>query len=127
PGGARLHLTNPPCALLGAATYPAGSRGAMMPSPFGPLQRRGAGPSPIRGSRLNITDLVTQHARMRPDHPAIEDGGRVVTYAELDTRVDDAAANLQSLGIAPGDIVGVMLADSAEHLIVLLALARAGA
>ena len=76
---------------------------------------------------MNLTDLVTQHARARPDHPAIEDGDRVVTYAELDARIDDAAANLQSLGIAPGDVVGVMLADSAEHLIVLLALARAGA
>jgi hypothetical protein len=47
----------------------------MMPSP----QRYGFCQSPIRGSRLNITDLVTQHARTRPDHPAIEGGGRVVT------------------------------------------------
>src|SRR5215470_1994296 len=99
----------------------------MMPSPFGPPQRHGPGQSPIRGCRLNITDLVTQHAIRRPDHPAIEDGGRVVAYAELDARVDDAAANLQALGIAPGDVVGVMLADSADHLVVLLALARVGA
>jgi acyl-CoA synthetase (AMP-forming)/AMP-acid ligase II len=76
---------------------------------------------------LNITDILTEHAARRPDHPAIEDGDRVLTYAELDRRVDDAAANLQSLGIAPGDFVGVMLPDSTEHLVTLLALARAGA
>lgn len=76
---------------------------------------------------MNITDVLTEHAGRRPSHPAIEDGDRVITYAELDSRVVGAAANLQAAGIAPGDVVGVMLGDSAEYLITLLGLARAGA
>jgi acyl-CoA synthetase (AMP-forming)/AMP-acid ligase II len=76
---------------------------------------------------VNITDILTEHAARRPDHPAIEDRGRVVTYAELDRQVDAAAANLQAAGLVSGDLVGVMLPDSAEHLTLLLALARLGA
>jgi acyl-coenzyme A synthetase/AMP-(fatty) acid ligase len=76
---------------------------------------------------LNITDTLTDHAARRPDHPAIEDGGSIVTYAELDRLVDAAAANLRADGFVAGDIVGVMLPDSATHLVLLLALARLGA
>src|SRR5215813_10782327 len=77
--------------------------------------------------RLNITDILAEHAVRQPDHPAIEDGGSIVTYAELDRLVDTASANLRADGLVAGDIVGVMLPDSAEHLILLLALARLGA
>ncbi len=76
---------------------------------------------------MNIADALRDHARDRPHHPAIEDGDRVITYAELDALVDAAAANLQAAGIAPGDVVGMTLPDSAEHLIMFCAAARAGA
>lgn len=76
---------------------------------------------------MNIADILVEHARARPAHPAIEDGKLTVAYAELGTRVDQAAANLQAAGIGPGDIVVVMLPDSADHLVILCALARAGA
>jgi acyl-CoA synthetase (AMP-forming)/AMP-acid ligase II len=76
---------------------------------------------------LNITDILATHAADRPDHPAIESGDRVITYGALGGWVDAVAANLQAAGIASGDVVGVMLPDCAEHLVVLLALARAGA
>lgn len=76
---------------------------------------------------MNIADILTEHARDRAGHPAIEDGARVVSYGELDGLVDAAAANLQGAGIEPGDIVAVLLEDSADHLVILCALARAGA
>ena len=76
---------------------------------------------------MNITDVLVDHARARRDHPAIEDGARIVTYGELDGLVNAAAANLRAAGVAAGDTVAVVLPDSAEHLVVLCALARAGA
>ncbi|MCZ6588201.1 MAG: class I adenylate-forming enzyme family protein [Alphaproteobacteria bacterium] len=76
---------------------------------------------------MNITDILTEHARIRSSHPAIEDGERVVTYGELDSLVDAAATNLHVAGVGTGDIVAVLLDDSADHLIILYALARAGA
>ena len=76
---------------------------------------------------INIADILAEHAHDRADHPAIEDDPRVVTYADLDTRVTETAANIQAAGIDKGDQVAVMLPDSANHLIALCALARAGA
>ena len=76
---------------------------------------------------MNIVEILSDHARNRPDHPAIEDGARIVTYGALDGLVDGAAANLQAAGIEPGDIVAIALEDSADHLIILCALARVGA
>ncbi len=76
---------------------------------------------------MNIVDILTDHARDRAAHPAIEDGERIVTYGELDGLVDAVAANLQAADIGAGDIVAVMLPDSADHLVLLCALARAGA
>lgn len=76
---------------------------------------------------MNIADILAEHARNRAGHPAIEDGARTVTYGELDGLVDAAAANLQAAGIETGDTVAVLLDDSADHLIVLCALARVGA
>jgi len=76
---------------------------------------------------MNIAEILTEHARNRAGHPAIEDGDRVVTYGELEGLVDAAAANLQAAGIRSGDIVAVLLDDSADHLIILCALARVGA
>ncbi|MFP6744659.1 MAG: AMP-binding protein [Alphaproteobacteria bacterium] len=60
------------------------------------------------------------------DHPAVEDGNRVVTYGAFNGQVDAHAANLQTAKIAPGDLVAVMLPSSAEHLVILCALARTG-
>ncbi len=76
---------------------------------------------------MNIADILISHARTRPDHPAIEDGERIITYAALDAAVTDAASNLQAVGIGAGDIVAVLIPDSADHLIVLCPLARVGA
>ncbi len=75
---------------------------------------------------MTITDRLDDHARRRPDHPAVVDGSRRLTYSEFDWLVRRTASHLRDLGIHAGDIVGVCLADSADHLVVLYALARAG-
>ena len=76
---------------------------------------------------MNLAEFIDQHALERPDHPAIEDGGLIVSYSELRERVATAAANLHLAGIRPGDVVAVMLPDSVNHIAVLYALARLGA
>jgi acyl-coenzyme A synthetase/AMP-(fatty) acid ligase len=67
------------------------------------------------------------HARNRPAHPAIEDGQRIISYGELDHLVGQAAANLRNKGVQVGDFVALMLGNSADHVIILCALARLGA
>jgi acyl-CoA synthetase (AMP-forming)/AMP-acid ligase II len=79
------------------------------------------------GAIVNIADDLTEHAGRRPDHPAIIDGDRVMTYGELAPVVDRTAAHLRNAGIGEGSVVGVCLKDTADHLAVLYGLARLGA
>jgi acyl-CoA synthetase (AMP-forming)/AMP-acid ligase II len=75
---------------------------------------------------VNITEPFAHHARAIPDRPALVHGERVLLYRELDPLVRRAAARFYALGLAPGDVVGVALKDSIEHVVILAAMARAG-
>jgi acyl-CoA synthetase (AMP-forming)/AMP-acid ligase II len=68
-------------------------------------------------------------ARDRADKPAIVDGatGEVTTYGELADRVDSVAAWLQAQGIAKGDVVALVGANSAAWAIAYHAILRSGA
>ena len=73
---------------------------------------------------MNLADALDIHARARPTHVALIDGARRITYAEVARFVRDLASRLVALPAeAP---VGVCLRDTAEHVLVLYALARAG-
>ena len=74
----------------------------------------------------NIAGLLPHHARRKPDHPALTEGDRTITYRELDLAVRRTAAHILDLGIAPGDIVGMAMRDGADYAVVMMALARAG-
>jgi acyl-CoA synthetase (AMP-forming)/AMP-acid ligase II len=75
----------------------------------------------------SITDAIFHNARRRPAHPAIVDGDRTISYAELAGLVSRTAGHLQDIGIKPGDIVGVALGDNADHIVALLSIAWLGA
>ncbi len=74
----------------------------------------------------NIAEPLAHHARARAGHPAIISGERVIYYRDLDSMVRRTASHLMSFGLVQGDVVGVALRDSVEHLVILFALARAG-
>ena len=76
---------------------------------------------------LNVCDAIFHNARRRPLHPAIVDGGRTITYAELAALVAKTSGHLEKIGVRPGDIVGVALGDDADHIVALLAVAWLGA
>src|SRR5882672_2603144 len=76
---------------------------------------------------LNVADAIFHNARRRPSHPAIVDGARTITYAELAPLLSKTAGYLSGIGAKPGDIVGVALGDDADHIVALLAIAWLGA
>jgi long-chain acyl-CoA synthetase len=76
---------------------------------------------------MNLADLIRHHGRRRPAYPAIVARDRTWTYAELDAAVDTAAVRLLERGVSEGDIVGIALGDTPEHLAFLFGIARAGA
>ena len=75
---------------------------------------------------MTLDAVFRLHARTRPDKLALIDGTRRFGFAQLDRMIDGAAHHLAGRGVQRGEIVGVALADSAEHLVALLALARLG-
>ena len=76
---------------------------------------------------MNLADALADNAYRRPDHAAVIEGGRVMSHSEFYGAVRRWAAALAGLGVEPGQIVGVNLKDTAEHLIALYAIARVGA
>jgi len=77
---------------------------------------------------MNLADAIEINARRRPDHPAIiGPDGHVMRYHEYGTAVSRWATVLANMKFGPGDIIGLNLKDTAEHLIALYAIARAGA
>lgn len=76
---------------------------------------------------MNLADLIRHHARRRPAHPAVVARDRTWSYADLDAAADTAALRLLGRGVKQGDIVGIALGDTPEHLAFLWGIARAGA
>lgn len=84
-----------------------------------------AAPAAGRG----VHQLVAEWVRDRPDAPAAREvsTGIVLTYRQLWERAGWLAADLANRGVAGGDIVAVGQDRSAELLVALLGILRAGA
>ncbi|HEX6901809.1 MAG TPA: non-ribosomal peptide synthase/polyketide synthase, partial [Thermoanaerobaculia bacterium] len=74
-----------------------------------------------------ISELFRLQAERRPEAPALDFGGEVLTYGELAVRSRRLAGHLQTLGVRRGDRVGVSLDRSPGQVVCLLAVLEAGA
>ncbi|MET9200711.1 amino acid adenylation domain-containing protein [Gordonia sp. NPDC003585] len=102
--------------------------GLLTPAETDDLSEHTNGPTVVTGER-SLVDLLDEAARLHPDATAIVDAvsGHTLTHAELADRADAAAAALAERGVGPESVVGVRLARSAEQVIALHAVVRAGA
>ncbi|MGW0708251.1 non-ribosomal peptide synthetase [Streptomyces sp. NPDC002643] len=75
----------------------------------------------------SIPEAVARAAAATPDAIAVTDGAAGLTYRELEERADLLAHGLRARGVGGGDRVGVCLERSAELVVVLLAVLKAGA
>ncbi|HKS43845.1 MAG TPA: amino acid adenylation domain-containing protein, partial [Amycolatopsis sp.] len=75
----------------------------------------------------SLADLVAAQANRTPDAVAVIDGDSALTYRELDARANRLAHWLIAAGIGVEDRVGVLMDRSADLLVVLLGVAKAGA
>src|SRR5258706_176081 len=96
-----------------------------------PLRTRAEQHAANQGSRANALGFLAERveAVVREHGPAVAlvDGARRITYAELLARGDRLAAELQARGIGANDLVGVALPRSAELVIAIAGIVRAGA
>ncbi|NEX59527.1 Pls/PosA family non-ribosomal peptide synthetase [Noviherbaspirillum galbum] len=74
-----------------------------------------------------LADLLETTARRQPDHPALIDGERVVSYGELDMAANRVASRLIAAGVGPGQIIGLWLPRGADLLIMQAGIAKTGA
>ncbi|WP_432252538.1 amino acid adenylation domain-containing protein [Streptomyces sp. HNM1019] len=74
-----------------------------------------------------LPELFQAQAARTPDAPALVEGAVTLTYAELNTRANRLAHELIARGAGPERVVGVVLPRSAELVVALLAVVKAGA
>ncbi len=75
----------------------------------------------------NVLTLFTKQAKEKPETTCLSVAGKNYTYAAIDTRSRQVAAALQAQNIGRDDIVGLHVGRSAEMLVGILGILRAGA
>jgi long-chain acyl-CoA synthetase len=74
----------------------------------------------------NLARIVTDSAARSSGHPALKLSEEVVTYGQLDELVARCAALLRSLGVEPGDRVGVMVPNVPQFAVAYYGVLRCG-
>ena len=74
-----------------------------------------------------IDELLTERARTHSDQVFLRFASGDYTFSEVHDRAARLAAGLASIGVEPGAMVPVVMANSAEFVISLFALSRLGA
>jgi acyl-CoA synthetase (AMP-forming)/AMP-acid ligase II len=77
-------------------------------------------------TRVNVGDALTRTASRLPDRPAVVDGERRWTYAELNARVNRVANALHERGYRRGDALALASGNSCEFLVTYFACAKLG-
>ncbi|WP_121717130.1 non-ribosomal peptide synthetase [Streptomyces sp. E5N91] len=76
--------------------------------------------------RPGLVEMFREQARARPDAVAVVDERRALTYRQVELLSAQLAHHLLARGLAAEDVVGISLERSAEMVIGLLAVLRAG-
>ncbi|MGX7694883.1 acyl-CoA synthetase [Gordonia polyisoprenivorans] len=76
---------------------------------------------------FTIGDLIEHAVDLMPDRTAVESGDRSRTYAELEARSNALAHHLRSLGVKPGDRVGLYSRNTIESIEAMVAIFKARA
>lgn len=82
----------------------------------------------IPGEQLAyLPDMVRRNAAGRPDHPALKEASRVISWGELGNWVERIAGRLQAEGVGRGEPVASIADNSPEHVALYLGVLAAGA
>lgn len=78
-------------------------------------------------TRISLGLLLAERARQSPRETCFVFGGRAYSYADVDRRIDAVVLGLISLGVRPGERVGVLMGTRPSALALATALNRLGA
>ena len=76
---------------------------------------------------INLTSFIAFHARRTPERCALKYRGEDISYASFDARIRKVAGWLASRGIGAGDVVAVLMKNSAAFLELVFATSHIGA
>jgi fatty-acyl-CoA synthase len=76
---------------------------------------------------INLSSFIAFHARRTPGQPALRYRGEDISYANFDERIRKVGGWLRSQGIGEGDIVAVLMKNSAAFLELTFATSHIGA
>ncbi|WP_375775825.1 AMP-binding protein [Bradyrhizobium sp. ma5] len=76
---------------------------------------------------INLSSFIAFHARRTPDRCALKYRGEDVSYADFDLRIRQVGSWLAARGIAPGDVVAVLMKNSTAFLELVFATSHIGA
>ncbi|HEY3275132.1 MAG TPA: AMP-binding protein [Syntrophorhabdaceae bacterium] len=76
---------------------------------------------------MNVATNLEASAYFFPDRPAIREGKLELTYASLNQQANKAATGLINLGVAPGELVAICAANSAQWVTFYYGVLKAGA
>jgi non-ribosomal peptide synthetase component F len=93
------------------------------------FRRPGTGDDTRQQGTLNLcyNAVDLQVVRGQALAPAVRDGEATVSFEVLLERIASLAGAMRSLGVVPESVVGVLLDDPADRLVMLLACLRLGA
>jgi len=80
----------------------------------------------LRSGYLTVGEALTNNARAFPTRIAIEYDGGALTFAQLNSRANQLANSLSSIGIARGDRVAVLSENRVEYCEIVYAAAKLG-
>jgi len=86
-----------------------------------------AGPVVPPGRFRPLAELVEARVDLDPHRPAVVHAGATLTYGRLDRLANGLARELAELGVTRGDVVPLLLGNSLELPVSMLALLRLGA
>ncbi|MFK0191471.1 amino acid adenylation domain-containing protein [Kitasatospora sp. NPDC090308] len=87
-----------------------------------------AGRGPVRAvAERTAPEAFRARCARTPDALAVRDGGAGLTFAELDAGSDALARRLRGRGVGRGDVVALAMPGTAEQVVAMLAVAKAGA
>lgn len=87
---------------------------------------RRPGPDAADPGGVLLHEIVAEHARRAPEAPAVTCDGRTLAYRELDARAERLAAELRTRVHGENAVVAVLMDRSAELIVSLLAVLKAG-
>ncbi|KEO82533.1 non-ribosomal peptide synthetase [Tumebacillus flagellatus] len=74
-----------------------------------------------------VQELIEALAQQAPERIAVLAGDQTLSYRELNERANQVARHLQSIGVRPQEFVGLCVERSAEMVVGMLGIVKAGA